>query len=186
MCWGVHFGWVERSLKKWPLRHTKKDKRKQGLCRKREVRASLSSHCKGPAEGKSLLCFRKWKTNMAGKCDGEEECGMNIPCQSYCELSWMRLDNYCCSDSCRLDLFGTCSWLSVRICDSKCLFCIFLSGKLICTNNDWKKPLNFSLMCSIFYNEPDTLRKVLSVPEFLPLGNLLYRQAICVMLRIFT
>lgn len=31
-------------------------------------------------------------------------------------------------------------------------------------------------MCNISYNWPDTLRKFLSMPQFLSLGNLLYRQ----------
>lgn len=34
-----------------------------------------------------------------------------------------------------LYMFGTSTWL-VKTCDSKCSFCIALSGKLIFTNNN--------------------------------------------------
>lgn len=37
-----------------------------------------------------------------------------------------------------LDMFRTSTWL-VKTCDPKCFFCIFLSGKLIFTNNNGKK-----------------------------------------------
>lgn len=56
-------------------------------------------------------------------------------------------------------------------CDSRCSFCVFFSGKIIFTNNDWKRTENFSLMCETAYNWPDTHKKSSFMPKFISLGT---------------